>query len=54
MVKGDRTMHGQTRPVMVNVREAAGRFTGAARLKQSDSGITPIQVEIEFDMQLAR
>jgi hypothetical protein len=51
--------------VSVNVRDAAGHFTGVARLKQSDFGITPIKVaggtirvkdeiQIEFDIQLAR
>lgn len=65
MVKGDLTLHGQTHPVTMNVRDQAGHFTGVARLKQSDFGITPIkvaggtvrvkdEVQIEFDIQLAR
>jgi polyisoprenoid-binding protein YceI len=64
-VKGTLTLHGQTHPVTMNVREAAGHFTGVARLRQSDFGITPIKVaggavrvkdeiQIEFDIQLAR
>ena len=64
-VKGSLTMQGQTHTVTVNVREDAGHFTGAARLRQSDFGITPIRVaggtirvkdeiQIEFDIQLAR
>jgi polyisoprenoid-binding protein YceI len=64
-VKGSLTLHGQTHPVTVNVREEAGHFTGVARLRQSDFGITPIKVaggmirvkdeiQIEFDIQLAR
>jgi len=64
-VNGSLTLHGQTRPVTVNVRETAGHFTGTARLRQSDFGITPIKVaggairvkdeiQLEFDIQLAR
>ena len=64
-VQGGLTLHGQTHAVTVNVREDAGHFTGVARLKQSDFGITPIrvaggtvrvkdEVQIEFDIQLAR
>ena len=64
-VKGDLTLHGQTHPVTVIVRVETGDFTGVARLKQSDFGITPIkvaggavrvkdEVQIEFDIQLAR
>jgi polyisoprenoid-binding protein YceI len=65
VVKGSLTLHGQTRLVTVNVREEAGHFTGVARLRQSDFGITPIKVaggtirvkdeiQIEFDIQMAR
>ncbi|HEY4084423.1 MAG TPA: YceI family protein [Bryobacteraceae bacterium] len=65
LMKGDLTLHGQTHPVTVNVREDASHFTGTARLKQSDFGITPVKVaggavrvkdeiQIEFDIQLAR
>jgi polyisoprenoid-binding protein YceI len=64
-VNGSLTLHGQTRPVVVTVRETAGHFTGVSRLKQSDFGIAPIKVaggavrvkdeiQIEFDIQLAR
>ena len=64
-VRGNLTLHGQTRPVMLNVTEKAGHYVGFAVLKQSDFGITPIkkaggavrvkdQVRIEFDIQLAR
>jgi polyisoprenoid-binding protein YceI len=65
VVNGNLTLHGKTRPVTLNVREAAGHFTGVSRLKQSDFGITPIKVaggavrvkdeiQIEFDIQVAR
>lgn len=64
-VHGDLTLHGQTRPVTVTVREATGHYTGAASLKQSDFGIKPVKVgggtmrvkdeiKIEFDIQLER
>ena len=64
-VIGNLTLHGQTRPVTVEVKEAAGHYTGTSRLKQSDFGIKPIKVaggairvkdeiRIEFDIQLAR
>jgi polyisoprenoid-binding protein YceI len=62
-VQGDLTLHGQTKPVIVFVKEAAGGYTGAATLKQTDFGIKPIriaggtvrikdEVRIEFDLQL--
>lgn len=64
-VNGDLALHGQTRPVTVEVKEANGRYTGTALLKQTDFGITPVkvaggtvkvkdEVRIEFEIQLAR
>jgi len=64
-VHGELTLHGQTRPVAVQVRESNGRFTGSARVKQSDFGIQPVkvaggtvkvkdEVRIEFDLNLQR
>jgi polyisoprenoid-binding protein YceI len=66
-VDGERqlTVRGQTRPVTLNVREAAGHSTGGIRLELSDFGITPKKVaggsvrvkdeiHIEFDIQLTR
>ncbi len=64
-VRGNLTLHGQTRALTLTVREAAGHFTGVARLKQSDFGIAPIkiaggavrvkdEIQIEFDIQPAR
>lgn len=63
-VNGNLSLHGQTRAVTLNVREAPGHFTGLSRFKQSDFDIKPIQiaggavkvkdeVQIEFDIQLA-
>ncbi len=64
-VEGTLTLRGQTRPITAEVREAGGRYVGAARLKQTDFGITPVKVaggtvrvkdeiRIDFDIQLAR
>jgi polyisoprenoid-binding protein YceI len=63
-LKGNLTLHGQTRPVEVEVRESGGNYLGASRFKQSDFGITPVkvaggtikvkdEVRIEFEIQLA-
>jgi polyisoprenoid-binding protein YceI len=43
-VTGDLTLHGQTRPVKVNVAGQNGHYKGTAELKQKDFGITPINV----------
>jgi polyisoprenoid-binding protein YceI len=62
-VHGNLTLHGQTRPVTVAVRESTGHYTGTASLKQSDFGIKPVtagggtvkvkdEIKIEFDIQL--
>jgi polyisoprenoid-binding protein YceI len=64
-VRGNLTLHGQTRPVQVEVREEGGHFIGSSRFKQTDFGIKPVkvaggsirvkdEVRIEFDIQLAR
>lgn len=64
-VRGTLTLHGQSRPVTVQVRHQDGRYAGSARLKQTDFGITPVkvaggtirvkdEVRIEFEIQLAR
>lgn len=64
-VHGDLALHGQIRPVIVEVREAGGHYVGTARLKQTDFGITPVKIAggtirvkdevlVEFDIQLAR
>jgi polyisoprenoid-binding protein YceI len=63
-VHGSLTLHGQTRPVTVTVKEENGHYAGFAVLKQSDFGIRPIKVaggsvrvkdelRIEFDLQMA-
>jgi polyisoprenoid-binding protein YceI len=43
--KGDLTLHGQTHSISVTTeRFDANHFTGSARFKQSEFGITPIRV----------
>ena len=43
-VRGNLTLHGQTRPVMVDVALRDGRYEGSATLKQRDFGITPVSI----------
>jgi polyisoprenoid-binding protein YceI len=60
-VRGELELHGQTRPVTVNVVRAQGHYKGSTSLKQSDFGIKPIsivggtvkvkdEIRIEFDI----
>lgn len=44
LVMGDLSLHGQTRPIRVDVRGAAGGYHGSAKLKQTDFGIRPVSV----------
>jgi polyisoprenoid-binding protein YceI len=64
-VQGNLTLHGETRPVEVEVREKDAHFVGSSRFKQTDFGMKPVkiaggtvrvkdEVRIEFDIQLAR
>ena len=64
-VHGSLTLHGQSKPVTVEVTEKAGHYVGQALLKQTDFGINPVRVgggtvrvkdelRIEFDIQLTR
>jgi polyisoprenoid-binding protein YceI len=41
-VRGDLTLHGQTRPVKVEVQGQSGHYQGTAELKQKDFGIEPV------------
>jgi polyisoprenoid-binding protein YceI len=61
-LRGNLTLHGQTRPVAVHVTLKNGHYTGEAIVKQTDFGITPPgkagvrakdEVNIEFDVRLA-
>jgi polyisoprenoid-binding protein YceI len=60
-VRGNLTLHGQTRPVVVNVQGKDGHYTGTAQFKQTEFGIKPVkvaggavrvkdEVRIEFDV----
>ena len=62
-VNGTLTLHGESRPVTVDVREHEGHYVGTARLKQTDFGIKPVkvaggtvrvkdEVRVDFDIQL--
>lgn len=63
-VHGDLTLHGQTRPITLEVTEKNGRYVGSARLRQTEFGIKPIklaggtvrvkdEVRVDFDVQLS-
>lgn len=43
-VQGDLTLHGQTRPVKVDVQGEQGRYRGSAVLRQKDFDITPVSI----------
>jgi polyisoprenoid-binding protein YceI len=64
-LQGNLTLHGQSRPITVDVRESEGHYEGTARLKQTEFGIKPVkvgggavrvkdEVEIQFNIHLAR
>jgi polyisoprenoid-binding protein YceI len=61
-LRGNLTLHGQTRPVTVKVALKDGRYTGEAKVKQTDFAIKPPgkmgvrakdEVKVEFDVRLA-
>ena len=43
-VSGELTLHGQTRPLVLEVTRKERRYRGTVTLKQTDYGITPIRV----------
>jgi polyisoprenoid-binding protein YceI len=43
-VRGNLTLHGQTRPVRLEVEARNGHYQGAVELKQRDFGIEPVKV----------
>jgi polyisoprenoid-binding protein YceI len=62
-VRGNLALHGQTKPVTLQVRETYGHYIGSVGIRQSDFGIKPVkaaggtvkvkdEVRIEFDIQL--
>jgi polyisoprenoid-binding protein YceI len=63
-VRGNLTLHGETKPVTVEVREKDGRYVGSARVRQTMFGIQPVkaaggtvrvkdELRIDFDIRLA-
>jgi polyisoprenoid-binding protein YceI len=44
VVQGDLTLHGQTRPVKVEVEGLNGHYRGSATVSQKDFGIAPVRV----------
>jgi len=44
IVHGNLTVHGQTRPLKVQIKGQSGHYRGWAELKQKDFGITPVSV----------
>lgn len=61
-LRGNLTLHGQTRPVTVEVTLKEGHYVGSAEVKQTDFGIKPPgkpgvrakdEVRVEFDVRLA-
>jgi len=64
IVDGNLTLHGETKPVRVDVSFKGGHYRGSATIKQSDFAIKPVsvaggtvkvkdQVRIEFDVVLS-
>jgi polyisoprenoid-binding protein YceI len=60
-LRGDLTLHGQTRPATVQVRLKDGSYTGEATVRQTEFGIKPPgkagvrakdEVRIEFEVRL--
>ena len=41
---GDLMLHGQTRPVKIDVERRDARYRGSVQLRQKEFGITPVTV----------
>jgi polyisoprenoid-binding protein YceI len=63
-VTGNLTLHGETRPVSLEVRETGGSYAGTCRFRITDFGIKPVkaaggtvsvkdEVRVEFNIRLA-
>ena len=61
LVRGELSVHGETRPVSLEATEQNGHYRGTAELKQKDFGINPIslgggtikvknELRVEFDI----
>jgi hypothetical protein len=44
IVRGQLSLHGVTRPIVVQVRNRGGHYIGTAAFKQREFGITPVKV----------
>jgi polyisoprenoid-binding protein YceI len=64
-VNGELTLHGQTRPISMEVHEKDGHYAGTCRFDITNFGIKPVkaaggavrvknEVRIDFDIQLVR
>jgi polyisoprenoid-binding protein YceI len=62
-VRGTLTLHGQTRPIVLSVKQAGERYTGTSTFKQTEFGIKPVsagggsvkvkdEVTVTFDIAL--
>ncbi len=65
IVDGKLTLHGETKPVRVEVSQTGGHYKGSATVKQRDFGIKPVsiaggtvkvknEVKIDFDLVLEK
>lgn len=64
-VSGELSLHGQTKPVSVEVQEHNGHYTGKCRFNITEFGIKPVkvaggavrvkdEVQIDFDLEVAQ
>lgn len=64
-VTGDLTLHGQSRPVVLEVADEGGHYAGTARIRQTEFAMKPVkvaggtvrvkdEVQIEFDIRLSK
>lgn len=44
IVSGELTLHGQSKPILADVRSGDGAYTGRAKIKQTEFGINPVSV----------
>ncbi len=62
LVHGQLSLHGVTRPLIVNVQAGGGHYVGQVAFKQREFGITPVSVaggtvkvkdelQVEFDIR---
>lgn len=63
LVRGQLSLHGQTHPVVVNVRSDGGHYVGTCTFKQREFGITPVSIaggtvkvkdelKVDFDVRM--